>query len=373
MKKRAFTLVELLVVIAIIGILIALLLPAVQAAREAARRMQCTNNLKQLGLGIHNFHDSQKGVVAICLFYNHATLFPLLYPYMEQTQLYSQLRVDWGMLTGSVFWHDILANDEERKGWASVNFMSCPSRRASGQATETSHSSITDYWQVTDVQAGPQGDYAAVVAVRDWSIPRRAWGVTNDWNAWCYHYLQEYPDMYIGHVGPFRNAKFNVTPDLSNSVPDWYTKGWGYRDTMAWWADGTSNQLLIGEKHIPLGLLGQCPFWDTSFTPGVSAGYLSDCSYISAGQQYGAVAYSRPLQMHVNNGQPILAYPPIANPGDFKDGNMFTANYGFGSYHTGVCNFLAGDGSVHGISNTTPLTIMARLGDVSDGNAVSIP
>ena len=101
--ESAFTLVELLVVIAIIGMLIALLLPAVQAAREAARRMQCTNNLKQVTLTLHTFHDVNNRFpcfTADPIFVNHNSGFRaselfLLMPFMEQTQVYDAA-FSWG-------------------------------------------------------------------------------------------------------------------------------------------------------------------------------------------------------------------------------------------------------------------------------------
>jgi prepilin-type N-terminal cleavage/methylation domain-containing protein len=86
-RQRAFTLVELLVVIAIIGVLVALLLPAVQAAREAARRTQCLNNLKQIGLAIQNYHGVRNEIPPSRLPCHHGTWAALLWPYLEQSNI----------------------------------------------------------------------------------------------------------------------------------------------------------------------------------------------------------------------------------------------------------------------------------------------
>lgn len=92
-QSRGFTLVELLVVIAIIGILVALLLPAVQAAREAARRMQCSNQLKQWGLSLHNYHDTYKTFPSVDSFTARMGWgwMPKVLPFVEQQAIYDQI------------------------------------------------------------------------------------------------------------------------------------------------------------------------------------------------------------------------------------------------------------------------------------------
>ena len=102
-QRRGFTLIELLVVIAIIGVLVGLLLPAVQSAREAARRAKCLNNVKQLGLAIHNFHDVQNQLPSSTRPPGLTNLpriagLTLLLPYFEQNNLYNayNMEYNWG-------------------------------------------------------------------------------------------------------------------------------------------------------------------------------------------------------------------------------------------------------------------------------------
>ncbi len=99
-RRQGFTLVELLVVIAIIGVLVALLLPAVQAAREAARRTSCANNVKQIGLSLHNYHDANRafppgGTYAIGVTSDSWSVQARLLPYIEQGNL--QSLIDWNL------------------------------------------------------------------------------------------------------------------------------------------------------------------------------------------------------------------------------------------------------------------------------------
>src|SRR5437588_10541086 len=144
-RRSAFTLIELLVVIAIIAVLIALLVPAVQKVREAASRAQCENNLKQLGIGLHNFHDVFKGFPAAHQSIpnypgspsNPPTLSwtPFVLPFIEQGPLYACYRLDRA-------WDDPATNDNGPNQFQIPLFI-CPS--APGGRTGANSRGILDY------------------------------------------------------------------------------------------------------------------------------------------------------------------------------------------------------------------------------------
>ena len=94
MGRKGFTLIELLVVIAIIAVLIALLLPAVQQAREAARRTQCRNNMHQLGLALHNYHDTHTLFPPAGIGWGQASLFTLILPFVDEMAIYNAYNMD---------------------------------------------------------------------------------------------------------------------------------------------------------------------------------------------------------------------------------------------------------------------------------------
>ncbi|MDR1269389.1 MAG: DUF1559 domain-containing protein [Planctomycetaceae bacterium] len=385
-----FTLVELLVVIAIIGVLIALLLPAVQAAREAAWRMQCTNHLKQLGIGVHNSHDTHNVLPPAAISNGRASLFVLLFPYLEQTALYDLSFIsndrwsqglqyhgggvgynrmfmnvdatsgDWQAAditidgTANPWWTGVLKNQDDLRAFSSVSYMKCPTRK----------SGVT-YSELLNNCSGPTSDYAFVLA----SGPGTGWGgasgigqlglVATPWSdirtdtagtsgSYCH--------------GPFRNSQ--ITPDWTShssykTTPAGIGFGissWSGRDTIAWWSDGTSNQLIFGEKAIALGKINSCSaatgHWDCTYMTMTTDTLLPGLSFEDAYSGHW-IPIRRP------NEESILG---IGLTG------------GFGGWHPGICNFVLGDGSVRAISVTTPPdTILYPLARCDDGEPVFLP
>ena len=154
LKRSGFTLIELLVVIAIISMLMGLLMPAVQKSREAAYRIACANNLKQLGLAMHHYENVNETLPPTRLRVGYATWAVLILPYIEQDNLYNQWKLD------RTYYQQ---NDLARLSRVSIYF--CPSRRTAKSDPEASISGDTPSWgsgQQPDVP-GALGDYAVVI------------------------------------------------------------------------------------------------------------------------------------------------------------------------------------------------------------------
>ncbi len=213
--RRGFTLIELLVVIAIIAMLIALLVPAVQKVRESAARSQCQNNLKQMGLAIHAYHDANKNLPPSRCGPQHATWFVLILPYLEQQALYSQ----WD-LTKTYYQQTPAVQN------AFVSLYVCPSRRTTPMPStqfEVSSTGIPD----TQEHPGTQGDYACN-------------------GGQFFNAIVDHPQCQGAMC--YANSQTSGTGQLLASQSQT-----GLNSV----TDGTSNTFLVGEKHSAVSMWGQ--------------------------------------------------------------------------------------------------------------------
>ncbi|MDR0869939.1 MAG: DUF1559 domain-containing protein [Planctomycetaceae bacterium] len=356
--RYGFTLVELLVVIAIIGVLIALLLPAVQAAREAARRSQCTNHLKQFGLAVHNFVSTKsEKLPPLVLHEARPSIMVLLMPYYEQQSLYDFL-LQYGQqkslicdqttgvqATGTVqqmyrTWYNSLT-EEQKNQLGSIPIWKCPSRRSGVQLTTTTDMDTTS--STNCVSAGPITDYIVPIL---WSDALTA--TSTPGTGWVTHYRSNNISDINNSFGPFRVSIFNGA-DIDGNTP---------RDPISYWADGSSNQLIFGEAHVPANRMGVCN--------GANWWEQVDCSALTS--TGGNRGYVRPMHPAYR-----LARGPSDYTGDSNAESPITG-YSFGSSHSGVCNFLLGDGAVRAVNTTVSMVnILCPLTNVGDGQSVALP
>ena len=341
-NRRGFTLVELLVVIAIIGILIGMLLPAVQQVREAARRTECTNNLRQLALAAVNFesahmnfptagdcsgsyHDEGQFFTPAFDFENAGWMFQVL-PFIEQDSLKGQRK-----LTG--WWMGTPAMLENQ-----VPGFSCPSR---GQRFAT--------FGLHQIGLGDYGGVAGPLADENGNVPNYDLSVENnvDPNG------HEQTTVFKGIISKGGHGNVNASPPRATK----YAKiGFGEI------SDGSSNTFLFVEKaanarHYNYSRAGRFDdWWDT--------GYYHNADYSSLRMfSFGSSRWIGPedVRPFADNEQ---------RPDAWNQPYNRTRELGFGSAHPGTMTAALGDGSTHSVSLNASLENLIRVGRRSDGFVV---
>jgi len=314
-RLRGFTLVELLVVIAIIGILVALLLPAIQAAREAARRTECNNNLKQWGVALHNYHDTVKRFPPGAVFYgdpnNRGSIHVRLLPYMEQSAVYDLFDFNTSTDNARI---PALPDGNTRLLAVTIPAHLCPS----DGSTMTKLGSVPDQVQVSNYypSSGPTAD------------------ISNSPSCSCSEHAlwQSYssPGTSVGRpAGPFSR------------------QGWNYCCPMADVTDGLSNTIFVGEVR------GDC-------SNHVRVGW-------SNSNKWGCFT-----QIPINYDS-CAADLTAAGGNGCKARCNWNTEVGFKSRHPGGAQFVFGDGSVHFLSESIDHWTYQYLGDKQDGRAATIP
>lgn len=346
--RSGFTLVELLVVIAIIGILVALLLPAVQAAREAARRMQCSNNLKQLGLAIHNYHDTFQVFPPALLNSGHVSV------------VYQQANFPEGPRNhaGLLF---LLPFFEQAPLHSNINFnVATAQRNPNGQAPAPI-STVNDPFTSTRLKtlecpSDPQTGEVAAAMSADVNYTFRSSRRTN----------------YIFSTGPYSDGSANFGDANSNADIRQGAFGNNAGAKFAQITDGTSNSLAMGEaaggrrktstNYGPWGLQGvhTCCHGRvvTSSTTVLDASTLAP----------GTFCYN--LNYHINSSFISGTTGAACISANAIVGKSYA--WTFNSAHPGGAQFVMCDGSTQFLAQTMDYLTLARLAYIHDGQPVSI-
>lgn len=315
-RGAGFTLVELLVVIAIIGILVALLLPAVQAAREAARRMSCSNNMKQMGIALHNYHDTYKtlppGKITegnCCSAHSGTSWAISILPYLEQGGLSDQ--------------YDFSAST------IMANFTAFRQTRIEAYLCPSDH--FPDQLEVPD--SGPAPSQNAEFQPGSYRcVGGRSSGGNNAW--WD-------NQQACGHVNAGRTdwkgpLHWIGLPCSNGDELD--------VERFATIKDGTSNTLMIGEMTTKTHLKRRT-FWAYSYTSYNSSDVIPNSATIIADyDKCGSIV---------------------------NDINM--CKRGWGSFHPGIIQWTLCDGSVRGISINVDMDILASMATIYGSEAVELP
>lgn len=331
-KLTGFTLVELLVVIAVIGILISLLLPAVQSAREAARRMQCTNNLKQFGLALHNYHSAMNCFPGMA--YNTANGYSVqarLTPYMEQTQIYMTLDLTKPLLVASTMGASGVQDHAIEAVQAFIPSFRCPSDGAASQhvtnsSYPTSDGEVLD-WATGSYMVCTGSDYSRYRAPGTYAD-----GTTTKSNGLFYH-----SSCY--NIGAITDGTSNTMVMSEACIGDGQTvTGLTYDECIA---NKTQSRTLIYKEPPP----GKITVEDYQALHAALTGTSPNPAFGWGGDRATTWILGTPT---------FTAYNAFIPPNS-EITTYWCMNQGFfgaKSYHNGGVGVLKGDGSVRFVSET---------------------
>jgi prepilin-type N-terminal cleavage/methylation domain-containing protein len=319
-NKRGFTLVELLVVIAIIGVLVALLLPAVQAAREAARRSQCQNNMKQIGLAFQMHHDAKQYIPNSRLQRDYNTWAGTIWPYLEQANISRQWDPQF----------DYYGQKEEVRTYQVSTYL-CPSRRAPPQNSINGDQDDPG----SPHTPGACSDYA--ISLGDITSEGNDRVPSELANSIAYIDYCKGVGVYSGIKGETEGETGSVPPGKEPIVSKFTFKNV---------EDGLSNVPFVGEKHVPDQYHGH--------------GSANDASIYNADNRKGVGRYGGP-------GVPLVGDDVGNTPTTVDD-----FNENFGSAHSAGVYFVYGDGSVRTLPYSIDEKVLAYTLNRSDGNVPTI-